>query len=227
MSQAHLTKLFSAFGLILLIVVLNSWLATQGAKAILKIPLLHEERRATAFLALAIGSVMLIYHGARRVASRKAIWRTLACSYSQRVAGGTNISTQSTEGQLYRAAILLLFIGLPLASFYHFLGIVWKGHLCVLNAPDQPLPVSAAWFSGIPNATDQTRLVDGLTVVQQASGVTALCQGGIEVFPGWEFILLALFIAAALAASVAFLYTLILTPVSPAKTLASEAMEDD
>jgi hypothetical protein len=225
MSQAHLTKLFAVFGLILLIVVVNSWLATQGAKAILKIPLLHEERRATAFLALAIGSVMLIItalagllhakrYGERWHARVPSVWLE-------------GLSTQSTEGQLYQAAILLLFIGLPLASFFHFIGIVWEGHLCVLNAPEQPLPVSAAWLSGIPNATDQIRLVDSLTTVQQPNGVTRLCKGGIEVFPGWEFFLLALFIAGALVVSVSFLYAVMLTSASRSIALASDTAEDD
>jgi len=223
MSQAHLTKLFTSIGLVLLIVVLNSWLATQGAKAILKIPLLHEERRATAFLALVVGSVMLIVtalvgwlhakrYGEHWHARVPSVWLD-------------GLSTQSIEGRLYQGVILLLFIGLPLASFYHFIGLVWNGHLCALNSPDQPLPVSAAWFNGIPNATDQIRLVDGLTAVQQPNNVVKeLCEGGIEVFPGWEFILLALFIAAALVASMAFLYTVIIPPVSACKTHASEAV---
>jgi hypothetical protein len=208
MSQANLTKLFTVFGLISLIVLMNSWLATQGAKAILKIPLLHEERRATAFLALAIGSTMLIItalagllhakrYGERWHARVPSVWLE-------------GLITQSTEGQVYQGAILFLFIGLPLLSFFHFIGIVWKGHLCVLNAPEQPLPVSAAWLTGIPNAKDQIRLVDGLTSVQQPTGATPLCKGGIEVFPGWEFFLLALFIAVALGISVSFLYAVLL-----------------
>jgi len=61
----------------------------------------------------------------------------------------------------------------------------------------------------------------------QPNGITGLCKGGIEVFPGWEFILLALFIAVALVVSVSFVYTLMLAPVSPAKVLASEAAESD
>jgi hypothetical protein len=219
MSQANLTKLFSFFGLILLIIVINSWLATQGAKAILKIPLLHEERRAAAFLALAIGSTMLIVtalagllhakrYGGRWHARVPIVWLE-------------GLITQSIEGQVYQGVILFLFIGLPLLSFFHFVGIVWKGHLCVLNAPEQPLPVSAAWLLGIPNATDQIRLVDGLTSVQQPTGATPLCKGGIEVFPGWEFFLLALFIAVALGISVLFLYTVMVGPERSSNTKGS------
>jgi hypothetical protein len=180
MTQDHLSKLFSVFGLILLIIVVNSWLASQGAKAILKIPLLHSERPAMAFLALAVGSGLL------------SITASVGLLYAARSTGNWHarvpavwlqgLSTRSVEGKIFQFSVLLLFIGVPVGSFFHFTHIVWSSKLCLLDATSPAVPVSEHWLTGIAGATDQIRLVEDLT--------TEGCKNGIQVYPGWEFLLL-------------------------------------
>lgn len=203
MTQSHLGKLFGAFGFILLVITVNTWLASQGAKAILKIPLLHEERPSMAFLALILGSVMLTVtstigflhakrHGTSWHDRIPAVWLE-------------NLNTSMIEARWYQAVVLLLLVGVPVASGFHFIGIVADAKLCE-SGSKVLTPVLDAWLSGIPKATDQIRLVDGLTVVEQANGVMEWkCVGGIQVFPGWEFLIVGAALAVSIAMTVAFL----------------------
>lgn len=221
MSQTHLTKLFSAFGILLLVILLNSWLATQGANAILKLPLLHEERPATAFLALGLGSVLLTLTalvGSLHARRHGADWHSrIPCVWLE------DLETATWEGSLYQAVIGILFVALPLLSFWHFAGVVWKSWLCELDTAATPLGVSQAWLHGIPAAVDQIRLVDGLRSIKQPNGsFVPTCTGGIQVFPGWEFVLLMVMVAASAVSSLAFAYAVLLVRASKKPSVAPE-----
>jgi hypothetical protein len=200
MTQAHLSKLFGAVGLVLLVVAVNTWLASQGANPILSIPLLSRERPAMAFLGLALVSLLLgltcsvgLLH-ARRYgngwASRSpVVWLD-----------GLNVA--SPEGTAFQAAVLFLFIAVPVAAAIHFADIVWTSKLCVLGSKDAPVLVSQSWFSGFEGTSKQIRLVADL-------GENEECNNGIQVFPPWEFLFVAALAVCALSYATLFMLTVV------------------
>jgi hypothetical protein len=60
MNQSHLVKLFTALGLILLIISVNTWLAVQGGEKILSVSLISNEKAGAAFFGLMLCSVLLL-----------------------------------------------------------------------------------------------------------------------------------------------------------------------
>jgi hypothetical protein len=178
MKRGHPAKLFGTFGVILVAVTVNTLLASQGGKAVLKTPLIHDERAAMCFFALMIGSVLLFLTGATGFlyAGRSsgpwhdripAIWLK-------------GLDTGTIEGRIFQLAVLAILVVLPAVCFVHFLDVVWNSKLCVLDSTARPVMVSDNWFSGIAGANNQVRLVEDLLP-------NGTCGKGVQVFPGWEF----------------------------------------
>jgi hypothetical protein len=179
MNRDHLSTLYGGFGLVLLVICLNTWLASQGGKAILNIPLIHEERPAMAFFALMMGSVLLcLMSGVGFLYARRS-----GCAWHARIPPVwlKDLDTRSRDSQVFLVAALVVFVGIPLGAFYHFADIVLNSKLCVLGSGSPPVAVADAWYRGIPNADNQIRLVADLL-----PGGT--CGKGVQVFPGWEFL---------------------------------------
>ena len=196
MKQSQLTTLFTGFGIILLVITLNTWLASQGGKAILNVPLVHEERPAMAFFGLMMCSVLLFltclvgFVDARRSpgpwhARIPPVWLK-------------RLDTKAAESKIFLIIVLLLFVGVPIGGFVHLIDIVWHSKLCVLGSKAEPVMVSQAWFSGIPNADNQIRLVED----RLPEGT---CGKGVQVFPGWEFTLVWLAVLASVSMAILFL----------------------
>jgi hypothetical protein len=209
MNREHLVTLYNGFGIVLLVISLNTWLASQGGKAILNIPLINEERPAMSFFGLMLGSVLLFLMSAAGLA------------YARRTSGPwharippvwlKDLDTSGRDSQIFLVAALIIFVGVPLGAFYHFLDIVLNSKLCVLGSNAQPVMVSAAWFHGISNPDNQIRLVADLS--QQHT-----CDNGIQVFPGWEFLLVWLAIGLAVLMTAFFLLQILfLRPASRRK----------
>jgi len=206
MTRGHLGKIFGAVGLVLLIICLNTWLASQGGKAVLSISLIHDERPAMAFFGLIICSLLLIFVCAigliysSRFGSRwhdrvPTIWLS-------------GLDTATWEGKIFQATILLLVIVLPTLALWHFADIVATSTLCELGT-NRAQSVSSAWWTGIADAKEQIRLVSSLTTMQQADGhAVQVCANGIEVFPGWEFALVGFLVVGAAISGVAFVGSL-------------------
>ena len=200
MNRSHLAKLFGAFGIILLVISLNTWLASQGGKAILSIPLISDERPAMCFFGLIMGSVLLFltsavgFLHARRTTGPwpgkiPAVWLE-------------DLDPHAYETKLFRLMIVVIFVAVPIACLAHLLDVVWNSKLCVLGSAARPVMVSGAWFNGIPGADNQIRLVENLLP-------KGTCGNGIQVFPGWEFSLVWLAAAASLVMSLLFLLQLL------------------
>jgi hypothetical protein len=196
MTQVHLSKLFTALGLVLLALVANAWLGSQGEKALFNIPLLHEDRAANAFLTLFVTSTLLIANSfLGRLYATRAVgaWHARVPTVWLK-----RLNTASWDGQLYQFVVLVLFVGVPIAAVVHLIDVLQVAQLCVLGATNEHS--SFSWLgSGIPNAGGrQIRLMQ--TVPDKAA-----CSGGIEVYPSWEFLLLGMLILLSLAFAVSFL----------------------
>jgi hypothetical protein len=196
MKRTHLTKLFGSCGIILVAVCLNTLLASQGGNALLKLPLIHDERAPMSFFALMIGSVLLFLTG------------VTGAIYAGRSAGGWHdripvvwlkgLDTGTIEGRLFQLAIVVVYLVLPVTCFFHFIDVVWHSKLCVLGSTDSPIAVSANWFKGVPGANNQIRLVEHLLP-------DGTCGKGVEVFPAWEFALVWVAVGVSLAMAIWFL----------------------
>ena len=196
MNRVHLAKLFGGCGIVLVAVSLNTLLASQGGSALLKLPLIHDERAPMSLFALMIGSVLLILTSAA------------GCIYAGRSPGRWHeripvvwlegLDTKKVEGQLYQLAIVAIYLVLPVVCVLHFIDVVWHSKLCVLGSTAPPIMVSDSWFDGIPGAANQIRLVEDLLP-------NGACGKGIEVYPGWEFVLVGIAIALSFATTIGFL----------------------
>jgi hypothetical protein len=196
MTPAHLSKVFAACGLILLGLTANAYLATQGEKALLNIPLLHEDRAANAFLTLFVASGLLIATSC--VGWLHAI-RT-GDKWYERVPTVwlEGLATASWDGRLYQIVVVALFVGIPIVAMVHLIDVLRIGQLCTLDT-NTHVPVSVGWLHGIPNSGDQQIR---LLATFPADG---RCTGGIQVFPRWEFLLLGILFLVSFACAVIFL----------------------
>ncbi len=205
MRRSHLAKLFSGLGIALLVISLNTWLASQGGKAILNIPLIEDERPAMSFTGLIMESVLLF------------LMSTVALLFARRTPGRWSkkippvwlqgLDPDALESKIFQELVLIVFIFVPMACMVHLVDIVWNSKLCVLGSKAPPVMVSEYWFKGIAGADNQIRLVEDLL-----PGGT--CGKGIQVFPGWEFLLVWLAIAASFVVSLLFILQLI-SPLVP------------
>ena len=59
MKAEHLNKLFVFFGVVTIIIAANTWLSSQGGKAVFSIALIADERPAMVFIGLAVVGVLL------------------------------------------------------------------------------------------------------------------------------------------------------------------------
>jgi hypothetical protein len=202
MSFSHLAKLFGAFGVILLVICVNTWLASQGGKAILSIPLISEERPAMCFFGLIMGSALLFLTSA--VGSLFA--RRMPGKWPAKIPPVwlRGLNPAATETKVFQAGILIVLLGVPVACLLHLFDVVWTSKLCVLGTMDQPVMVSDHWFNGIAKASDQIRLVEDLLP-------NGTCGKGIQVFPGWEFSLVWLMLLASFLMTAFFLVQLLST----------------
>jgi hypothetical protein len=196
MKHSHLAKLFNGFGIILLVICLNTFIASQGEKPIFGIPLISDERAAMSFFGLIMGSVLLFltcaagFLFAHRTAGRwpakiPPVWLQ-------------GLDPETAESKVYQVMVLIILVAVPTVCLIHFFAIVWHSKLCVLGDTTNPVMVSESWFGGIPGATNQIRLVEDLLP-------NGTCGNGIQVFPGWEFSLLWLAIAVSLLMTLFFL----------------------
>ena len=178
MNGGHLAKLFGSFGLILVAVSLNTLLASQGGHALLKIPLIHDERPAMSFFALMIGSVFLFLTSAvgfLHAGRSPGPWHDRVP-----VVWLEALDTKAVESKVFQIAVLANFTLFPVVCFGHFIDVVWNSKLCLLGSTARPVMVSDNWFSGIAGANSQIRLVEDLLP-------NGTCGNGVQVFPGWEF----------------------------------------
>jgi hypothetical protein len=187
MKAEHLNKLFVFFGVVTIIIAANTWLSSQGGKAVFSIALIADERPAMVFIGLAVvgvllavtagvGSLHAIRHGTRWSERIPSTWLEGFCP-------------TAPESVIYQGAIFVIFIIFPLAALIHFTDVLMSSKLCVLGQEAQPVPVSSAWWRGIPDAKDQVRLLEALTPAQDEKGTTRYrCQKGIQVFPPVEFV---------------------------------------
>jgi hypothetical protein len=103
----------------------------------------------------------------------------------------------------------LIFVVFPLGALIHFTDLFTSSKLCVLGEEAQPVLVSSVLCQGIPSATNQVRLVEDLTPVADAKGVTHnRCEKGIQVFPPVEFLAVFLIDFLAGVLSICFLVSL-------------------
>lgn len=121
MNAAHLTRLWTAVGLLLLFYALNSWIAGQGGQPILDAKLIVNEPVTSALIALVICPPLLVV--LCWVGILFARLPDTGTGWHQRlpVIGLPGLLTGSIEGRLYQAFFLLVMIGLPCAALIYFL----------------------------------------------------------------------------------------------------------
>jgi hypothetical protein len=199
MTAKHLRQMFLAVGLILLGLTGNAWLASQGEKALLNFPLLHEDRAANALLTLFVASFLLaLVSGVGWVHARR-----YGASWHARIPTVwlEGVNTASWEGTLYQVIIFTVFVLVPFAAMLHLVDILRNAQLCVLDTKTQ-LSVTKALLQGMPDpGGKQIRVM--WTVPDSG------CTGGIQVYPAWEFFVLAGLVIVALVIAAAFLLKLL------------------
>jgi hypothetical protein len=207
MKQSQLTTLFTGLGIILLVVTLNTWLASQAGRAILNVPLIHDERPAMAFFGLMMCSVLFFL---TCLVGFIYAHRSLGC-WHERIPPVwlKRLDTKAAESKVFLMVILVIFVGVPFGGLMHFIDIVWNSKLCVLNSKAEPVMVSQGWFFGILNADNQIRLVENLT--------NGKCDKGVQVFPGWEFSLVWVAVVLSGVMAILFLVEIFHSQLRPAR----------
>ncbi len=198
MNQSHIVKLFTALGLTLLIISVNTWLVVQGGEKVLGISLISNEKAGAAFLGLMLCSVLLLLVA--------AVGLLHARRYGQNwhsrvpVVWLEGLDTSKKEAKLFQILIVILFFLVPIGAMVHFKEVVEDSWLCDQNKVAKPEQVKTVYFKGLAGPTGQTRLV-------RNQSQTRDCEG-IEVFPHWEFVLVAIFVVASFLMSATFIFSL-------------------
>ena len=78
MNATHINKLFMFIGVVTIIIAANTWLSSQGGKAIFSIALIEEERPAMAFMGLILVGFLLLYRRWTWLAIFTSIWDEMA-----------------------------------------------------------------------------------------------------------------------------------------------------
>jgi len=118
MNQSHLVKLFTALGLILLIISLNTWLAVQGGERVFSISLVSNDKAGAAFFGLMLCSVLLLLVGmvgllhARRYGQK---WHSRIP-----IVWLEGLDTSKTEAKVFQILIVVLFFLVPIGAMVHF-----------------------------------------------------------------------------------------------------------
>lgn len=128
MSRANLTALWASLGLFLVYYAVNSYIRTQGGEPILDAKLVVSGRTPAAVVGIVVCSVTLLL--VALVGRRYARHPRSGHEWHRRlpVVGLKGLNTGSTDGQVYQAASLVVFLGLPLIALVHF----WR---VMLNSP--------------------------------------------------------------------------------------------
>ncbi len=198
MTARHLRQLFLAVGLILLGLTGNAWLASQGEKALLNFPLLHEDRAANALLTLFVASFLLaLVSGVGWLHARRygASWHDQIPTVWLE-----GVNTASWEGKVYQAIIFTIFVLVPLTAMLHLVDVLRDAQLCIQDTKTQ-LVVTKALLQGMPDAGGKQIRV--MWTVPDSG-----CTGGIQVYPAWELFVLAGLIIASFVIAGAFLLKL-------------------
>jgi hypothetical protein len=174
------------FGTVGIVIAANTWLSSQGGKAIFSIALIVEGRPAIVFIGLiVVGFLLCLTAGLGWLYSFR-----FGSAWHERIPQTwlEGIETAAVESKFYQGGIFLVFIVFPLGALLHFVDVLGSSKICVLSEEAQPLLVSSTWWQGIPGATNQIRLVENLTPVTDAKGVIHnRCENGIQVYPPIEF----------------------------------------
>lgn len=118
MSESALRQIWGALCLVLLYYSVNSWLVTIGAKPILDVNMLHEDRSAAALLGIVVCAPLLCL----------ASWvgRTYAIRHGGKtwperipVAWPKGVDRASRDGRTYQGIVLATVVGVPVAALLH------------------------------------------------------------------------------------------------------------
>jgi hypothetical protein len=206
-NATHINKLFMFIGVVTIIIAANTWLSSQGGKAIFSIALIEEERPAMAFMGLIlVGFLLCIVAGLGWLYSHR-----FGTKWHERVPPTwlEGFESGALESQVYQVIIILIFVVFPLGALIHFTDVFTSSKLCVLGEEAEPVLVSSVLWHGIPGATNQVRLVEDLSPVADARGVTHnRCEKGIQVFPPVEFLAVFLIDCLAGVLSICFVVSL-------------------
>jgi len=86
----------------------------------------------------------------------------------------------------------------PSTAGFRFKGVVEDSWLCDEGKTAEPAQVKAVYSKGLTAPTGQIRLVRDKPLKKED------CTMGIEVFPSWEFVLVAIFVVTSFLMSAAF-----------------------
>lgn len=177
MTQAHLTRLWLAVGLVLVFYSLNTWIVSRGGKPLFGVDLLSEARIASELLAIPICAVLLalLCQVGIVYAGRSGAWSWHA---RMPVIGLDGLKTGAREGRLYQAFFLFLFIALPTVALAYFTARVLGGRVFDRCGGPELTPLSpvswdvvaskAYWDDGYRLGADADHAVTWFPVLEPA-----------------------------------------------------------
>jgi hypothetical protein len=113
-NATHINKLFMFIGVVTIIIAANTWLSSQGGKAIFSIALIEEERPAMAFMGLIlVGFLLCIVAGLGWLYSHR-----FGTKWHERVPPTwlEGFESGALESQVYQVIIILIFVVFPLGA---------------------------------------------------------------------------------------------------------------
>ena len=120
MSPAHLKKLWTVVGTILVFYSVNAWLVSQGVHSVFEVALLDSRRRFESLFAIPVCGVLLILVCHIGLAHARAV---SAGSWHARipVVWLDDLDMGTLNGKLYQAFFAVVFLLVPGAALIHFL----------------------------------------------------------------------------------------------------------
>lgn len=164
MTEAHLARLWIVVGLFLVFYSLNTWIVSQGGKALFGVELLDDQPVTSALVAIPICAVLLVLQC--RIGMAYADRSGMRRQWHARtpVVGLDGLKTGSREGKLYQAFFLILFVIVPVAALGYFVDQVLGGTVYDRVAKTEHSPLAAVDWATIASASywdDRFRLGEG------------------------------------------------------------------
>ncbi len=151
MDSKALTQIWTAIGVVLVFLTVDTWLLTQGGTALFSAPVLDKRPVCASYYGVLSIAPLLI---ALSKIGRTFAARSRADAWHARipVVGLEGVDTASKEGRRYQCFFLLAFTVLPLFSLVHFNDKVFNVGRVAKVAKEQPLELDLSPFRYVPSA---------------------------------------------------------------------------
>jgi hypothetical protein len=201
MTAQQLSKIWTVLSLVPLYYALNTYLVTQGGNEIFGAKLIVSNRVPAAMMGIPICSVLLLLSSL--IGVDYALKNGPARADRIPVIGFETIDTGSREGKLYQGTMFGLMSILPIFPLAHFWVIFCNADVVTTGTPSKRIPSIWSW-SALGSLDDPARICTELKLAPEIS-----CEKNITLLPGLEPTIFAVLTAAAVAATLVFLWLVI------------------